>query len=174
MWHVPAAEFAFCLGNECLRWNDFLEEQSTVQFSVFPSMSREAPAWEREADSPQLPSPQGAGLQLFGNMTPEIQQQSSQADQTGDLSVISASVLHSLSAPEPWRALPSLLSGFVSSLLLTHCSRPIVGTTYRRLLEGSTEVFGFDGMGRQAGKQIRSMGGCQVWVNNCFIITVSA
>lgn len=150
----------------------FWRSRARGSLVVFPSTGREGPAWEREADSPELPSPQVLYFRFLGTWPLKSNSKDSQTDQTGGPPVISVPLLHSLTVPEPWGSLLSLLR-VLSPLLLAHCSSPRAGITYRRLLEESTEVFGFNGMGWQWGKQIRSTGSCQVWVNHCFIITVS-
>lgn len=68
MWHVPAAEFAFCLGDECLRCNDFLEEQSTEQFSVF-HRQRGSSLGERSWQPTAAMSPRGC-IQVFWEHDP--------------------------------------------------------------------------------------------------------
>lgn len=115
MQHVSAAEFAFCLGNGCLRWNDFLWEQSKVEFGAFPPhpMGRGHPAWQREADTPQLPSPQRgrtSGFWQGGPWSPAAKAVR-EVTGTGDLLIIPAlpaaplpdhlQALHGIALP-PW------------------------------------------------------------------------
>lgn len=75
MQHVSVAEFAFCLGKGCLRWDDLLWEQSKVQVSAFPPRGRRHPVWQREPHSPTITtSPNGVILQVFGKVATGVQQ----------------------------------------------------------------------------------------------------
>lgn len=70
MQHISAADFAFYLENVCLRWNDFLWEQSKRQFCVFLPMGSGHPVWEKLI-APQLPSPQRGHTSWFGQDDPQ-------------------------------------------------------------------------------------------------------
>lgn len=75
MQRVSVAEFAFCLGNGRLRWDDLLWEQSKVQVSAFPPRGRRHPVWQREAHNLTITtSPNGVILQVFGKVAPGVQQ----------------------------------------------------------------------------------------------------
>lgn len=118
--------------------------------SSLPQAERVQPGREKlTAHSCHLPKGLCSVL-VFGNLSPEIQQQG----QPG-WSNWSCPCHLSLSAPLPEHPSSALPPQGLSPLLLAPCSWPMVGITYRRVLEDSPEVFGLNGMGWQRGKQIR-------------------
>ena len=102
MQHVSAAEFTFCLGNGCLRWNDFLWEQSKVRFRAFPPMGRGHPAWEREVDSLTTTiSPKGLYFRVLARWPLKSNNKGSQGDNSNWRPPCHLSLAIRLAAPLP-------------------------------------------------------------------------